>query len=116
MRCALLVRFFTGFLIMLLLHDKVITKSNISSPLQLDRKVISKLPHKVVDRINEKTMLDVMTHYTKLKNYLTKYFEELEINNKINPVDPEDFIKYISSNVETKGHSTVQMPEFCYVV
>ena len=48
-------------------------------------------------------MLDAMTHMSGLKDYLTKYFDALKINNKINPLNPEDFVKYIDDDVDKQG-------------
>jgi hypothetical protein len=94
---------FTGFLIMLLLEDKIITRKDIKNPLQLDKKIINKLPKEVIKRLEETTMLDVMTHMSGLNNYLGNYFDELKKNNKENPIEPEDFIKYIDKDVGEKG-------------
>ena len=37
-----------------------------------------------------------------LTNYLGNYFEALKKNNKENPIEPEDFIKYINPNIKEK--------------
>ena len=47
-------------------------------------------------------MFDVMTHMSGLTNYLGNYFEALKKNNKENPIEPEDFIKYINPNIKEK--------------
>jgi len=94
---------FTGFLIMLLLDGEIITQKNINAPLQLDKEVRNKLPKIILDRLEETTPLDVMTHMAGLTNYLSNYMNELSINNKENPIEPEDFIKYINPDVKEKN-------------
>jgi len=94
---------FTGFLIMLLLNEDIITSKDINAPLQLDKKVRDKLPKIILDRLEETTMLDVMTHMAGLTNYLSNYMNELSKNNKENPIEPEDFIKYINPDVKEKN-------------
>ena len=94
---------FTGFLIMLLLNNGCITEKDINSPIQIDSTILNKLPVKVKNRLKTITMLDAMTHISGIKDYLNKYFDALKINNKICPIEPEDYIKYIDNNVSKKG-------------
>ena len=47
--------------------------------------ILNKLPEKIKNRLKTTTMLDAMTHMSGIKNYLDKYFDALEINNKICP-------------------------------
>jgi CubicO group peptidase (beta-lactamase class C family) len=91
---------------MLLLNDNIIIANDIKQPLQLDKKVFNKLPEQIIKRLTETTMLDVMTHMSGLKNYLGNYFNNLRKNNKVNPIEPEDFIKYIDNDVNEKDHYT----------
>ena len=94
---------FTGFLIMLLLNDGIITKKDINSPLQLDKDITEQLPKTIKKRLKETTMLDVMTHQSGLTDYLGNYFESLRNNNKENPINPEDFVQYIDHDVKQKN-------------
>ena len=94
---------FTGMLIMIMLDLKIITENDINSPIQIDPTILNTIPIKVKNRLKTTTMLDAMTHMSGLKNYLTKYFDALKINNKINPLNPEDFVKYIDDDVDKKG-------------
>lgn len=94
---------FTGFLIMLLLDENIITEKDINSSLKLDKEVKDKLPKIILDRLEETTMLDVMTHMAGLTDFLDNYIEALTENNKENPIEPEDFIKYIDPNVKEKN-------------
>lgn len=94
---------FTGFLIMILLNLKIITKKDINSPIQIDPIILNTMPIKVKNRLKTTTMLDAMTHMSGLKDYLTKYSDALKINNKINPLNPEDFVKYIDDDVVKQG-------------
>jgi hypothetical protein len=91
---------FTGFLAIILLDAEIITPNDINKPLQLDKLVLSKLPQIIIDRLSETTMLEVMTHYAGLTNYLGNYIEALQKNNDESPIEPEDFIKYINPTVE----------------
>jgi CubicO group peptidase (beta-lactamase class C family) len=88
---------------MLLLDHKIITEQYINSPVQIDPNVLNELPKKVKNRLKTTTMLDIMTHMSGIKDYLKKYLEQLETNNKICPIEPEDFIEYIDDNVNKKG-------------
>jgi len=94
---------FTGFLIMLLLNDNIITENDINEPIKLDKEIMDLLPIKVIERLKETKMLDVMTHISGLKNYLGNYFNDLRNNNKINPIKPEEFLKYIDHDVGNNG-------------
>jgi len=94
---------FTGFLIMMLLDENIITSNDVKIPLQLDNDVENKLPKTIQDRLEETTMLDVMTHISGLTNYLGNYKDTLRKNNDENPIEPEDFIKYIHPDVKEKG-------------
>jgi len=94
---------FTGIIIILLLNDKIINDIDLNSPLQIDPEIFDKLPQKVANRLKTTTMLDVMTHMSGIKDYLGKYLEHLELNNKINPYEPEDFIEYIDDSVYKKN-------------
>lgn len=97
---------FTGFLIMLLLNEGIITDSDINSPIKLDKKIIKKLNNDIVCRLKETTMLDIMTHKSGLTDYLGNYFNELEQGINSNPTEPEDFVKYIDLRLKTKGKFT----------
>lgn len=90
---------FTGFLTMLLLCDRIITQKDIRSPLQVDEQILKLLPQKIIKRLEETTMLDVMTHFSGLKDYLGNYMMNLQEN----PMEPEQFVKYIDSDVGDKG-------------
>jgi hypothetical protein len=94
---------FTGFLIMILLNLKIITEKDINSPIQIDPTILNTIPIKVKNRLKTTTMLDAMTHMSGLKDYLTKYLDALKINNKINTLNPEDFVKYIDDDVDKQG-------------
>lgn len=92
---------FTGMLIMLLINDGIITETDITKHTQLPQKIIDELPLSVKKRINETSFLDLMTHQTGIGDYLNKYFEDIK-NNKANPIEPEEYVKYINDDVRDK--------------
>ena len=90
---------FTGYLIMIMLDIGVITDEDIKKPLHLDKNIFNKLPQKVRGILLKKTMLDVMTHKSGIRDYVANYLNKLGKNTKINPVEPEDFVEFIDSEV-----------------
>jgi len=94
---------FTGFLIMILLNEEVFTKEDILSKPKFNNKILQQLPAKVVERLNEITMLDLMTHKSGLGCYGLNYVAGLEKNHKNIPYNPEDFIKYIDDVMYEKN-------------
>lgn len=98
---------FTGILLILLIHNDIIDEDDLNKPLQLPKNIYDKLPESVRNRLQETTMLDVMTHQSGLKNYLGKYLKSLETNDRPNPTEPEDFVKYIDDDVNNDVNDDV---------
>ena len=54
---------------MIMLDIGIITDEDIKKPLQLDKNIFNKLPQKVRVILLKKTMLDVMTHKSGIRDY-----------------------------------------------
>ena len=90
---------FTGILCMLLIYDGTIDEKYLTEPIKLDKNVLKLLSKKVVDRINDCTMLEIMTHHSGLLDYLNKYGKSIDESlgkhmTLPQPVKPIDFLKF----------------------
>jgi len=97
---------FTGFLVILMIKEGIISKNNLGNPIKLDKQVLNKLSNEVKKRLDETTLLDVMTHKSGLKDYLGNYFDGLSKGitdgNIPDLQEPEDFLDYADKDVVDK--------------
>lgn len=97
-------KIFTGMMVMFMLKEEILTENDLNEPIQLSKRVLSKLSPKVKDKIYKTTLLDTMTHKTGILDYLPKYVKTIKtsLNDGTvipDPTNPEDFLIYADENV-----------------
>lgn len=97
---------FTGALLLLLVHKKIIDESVLREPIKLEQEVLAQLSIPVQERLKNVKLLDVMVHKSGLQDYYTPYTMMLQqaIDSGGAMAIPEinsceDFLRYADKDV-----------------
>ncbi|KTD06571.1 beta-lactam binding protein AmpH [Legionella gratiana] len=101
-------KIFTGVLILRLVEQGILKEEDLNKPIQVSESAKAKLPAKVVERLKDVTLHDMMTHRGGLGDFVGNYVKDvknsLEKEIKLPKIENlEDFLVYANDELSDQG-------------